>query len=62
MLTGLFLRLSIWDQPRGEQVFDDSSYWTVPDDGFPLMGDGGHHGNGTELEPSKEGEKEPMNA
>jgi len=29
------LRIPIFDQPTVEQIFDDSSYWLVPDEGFP---------------------------
>ena len=39
MLTGLLLRLPIWKQPTIQQVFDDASYWTVPDEGFPSAGE-----------------------
>jgi hypothetical protein len=30
MSPGLILRLPIWDQPRGEQIFDDEDYWLMP--------------------------------
>jgi len=30
LITGLILRLPIWDQPRGEQIFDDEDYWLMP--------------------------------
>jgi hypothetical protein len=58
--SGFFLRIPIWDQPKGEQVFDDASYWTVPEDGFPFAetSEDGHHGGATEL--SKRHEKEPF--
>jgi ammonium transporter Rh len=64
LLTGLFLRLPIWAQPLADQVFDDSSYWTVPEDGFPfaVISENGHHGDDTELEVGKRHEKQPINA
>jgi len=36
--AGLLLRLSIWQQPQGLQIFDDASYWTLPEEGFPSAG------------------------
>jgi TctA family transporter len=64
LLTGLFLRLPIWAQPLADQVFDDSSYWTVPEDGFPfaVASENGHHGDSTELEVGKQHEKQRINA
>jgi len=29
------LRLHYWQQPKDDQLFDDTSYWTLPDEGFP---------------------------
>ena len=26
---GLILRIPVWDQPRGKQLFDDVDYWIV---------------------------------
>jgi len=39
-MAGLLLRLHMngvhmWEQPKDEQLFDDTSYWTLPDEGFP---------------------------
>jgi len=39
ILTGLLLKIPIWQQPAGPQVFDDGNYWTVPEDGFPEADD-----------------------
>jgi hypothetical protein len=27
--------LPIWGQPKGEQIFDDTDFWDMPEDGFP---------------------------
>ena len=29
------MELSVWDEPRDHQLFDDSDYWLLPDEGFP---------------------------
>jgi len=34
-MTGTLLRLPIWDKPKDQQLYDDSSYWTLPEEGFP---------------------------
>jgi len=36
--AGLLLRIPIWQQPKIQQIFDDSSYWELPDEGFPSTG------------------------
>lgn len=47
IITGFILKLPIWDQPTQEQLFDDYSYWEIPEEGFPVGHDveGNHHGN-----------------
>ena len=30
--AGLILRIPIWDQPRGHQIFDDENFWMMPVD------------------------------
>jgi ammonium transporter Rh len=30
LATGLLLRIPVWDQPKGEDLFDDTNYWAVP--------------------------------
>lgn len=42
VITGFILKLPIWDQPKESQLFDDFSYWEIPEDGFPAVE--GHHG------------------
>jgi len=32
------LRIPICEQPKGDQMFDDSSYWEMPEEGFPSAG------------------------
>lgn len=34
-ITGFLLRLPIYNQPKDERIFDDSSYWILPEEGFP---------------------------
>ena len=29
------MQLSIWDDPKDHQLFDDSDYWLLPNEGFP---------------------------
>lgn len=38
VITGFILRLPIWDQPQGRQIFDDEEYWLMP----PLSLSNGH--------------------
>ena len=38
LVAGLLLRFSIWETLDEHQMFDDASYWTLPDDGFPSVG------------------------
>ena len=33
--AGKLMQLSLWDEPKDHQLFDDSDYWLLPDDGFP---------------------------
>jgi len=33
-ITGVILKIPIWDQPKGTQVFDDEDYWII-EAGFP---------------------------
>jgi len=40
MLAGLLLRLNIWEQPKSHQLFDDASYWNLPEEGFPSASEG----------------------
>ncbi|KAI0242303.1 hypothetical protein LSAT2_014138 [Lamellibrachia satsuma] len=35
IVTGKLMELSVWDEPRDHQLFDDSDYWLLPDEGFP---------------------------
>lgn len=35
LLVGLILRIPIYDQPKQQKIFDDSSYWLMPEEGFP---------------------------
>jgi hypothetical protein len=35
IVTGLLLKLPIWGQPGAEQIFDDTDFWEIPEDGFP---------------------------
>lgn len=35
LLVGLILRIPIYDQPKQQEIFDDSSYWLIPEEGFP---------------------------
>jgi len=37
LFSGLLLRFPIWGQPKSRQMFDDSSYWALPDEGFPAI-------------------------
>jgi len=37
LLSGLLLRIPVYEQPKGPQVFDDASYWSLPE-GFPSAG------------------------
>jgi len=40
VLSGFLLCLPIWGQPTtSHQLFDDTSYWELPDDGFPSVSD-----------------------
>jgi len=55
VLAGLVLRLPIWQQPGGQQVFDDASYWTLPDEGFPSAG-------GEEQQPAKDGTSQAVDS
>ena len=32
------MRLPGCEQPKGPQVFDDASYWSLPEEGFPSAG------------------------
>jgi len=32
------LRIPICEQPKGDQMFDDSSYWELAEEGFPSAG------------------------
>lgn len=32
---GLLLRLPFLNQPREDQVLDDTDYWEMPEEGFP---------------------------
>lgn len=41
-LTGLIMRLPIFDPPRAHQIYDDTDYWIMPEEGFP--GSGVHRG------------------
>ena len=48
--VGLILRLPVWDQPRGDSIFEDEDWWELPE----------HHSdetsalkNGREYEPSE---------
>lgn len=36
VVTGLLLKLPIWGQPGAEQIFDDTDFWEIPEDGFPI--------------------------
>jgi len=38
LVAGLLLRFSIWETPNEQQMFDDASYWTLPNEGFPSVG------------------------
>jgi len=33
-ITGFILKIPIWDQPTGDQIFDDEDFWLI-EDGFP---------------------------
>ncbi|XP_069115396.1 ammonium transporter Rh type A-like isoform X2 [Argopecten irradians] len=35
LLTGLVMRLPVWDDPEDEYLYDDRDYWEVSDQGFP---------------------------
>lgn len=35
IFAGFLLKLPIWGQPKGEQIFDDTDFWEMPEDGFP---------------------------
>ncbi|KAK2179724.1 hypothetical protein NP493_476g04051 [Ridgeia piscesae] len=35
IVTGKLMQLSLWDEPKDHQLFDDSDYWLLPDEGFP---------------------------
>ena len=28
------MRIPIWDKPQGENLFDDTDFWEIPDEGF----------------------------
>ncbi|KAK7105781.1 ammonium transporter Rh type A-like [Littorina saxatilis] len=48
-LTGLLLKLPIWDAPQGDMVFDDHANWEVSDYNFPqVMGDKGRSNGETD--------------
>ena len=32
---GIILRIPVWNQPKDDQVFDDTDYWEVAEEGFP---------------------------
>uniref|UniRef100_A0A0B7B1C0 Ammonium transporter AmtB-like domain-containing protein n=1 Tax=Arion vulgaris TaxID=1028688 RepID=A0A0B7B1C0_9EUPU len=42
-LTGLILKLPIWNAPEDEHLFDDSENWEVPDEGVPLGNSSNHY-------------------
>lgn len=35
LITGLILKCSFWDQPQGDEIFDDEPYWLIPLEGYP---------------------------
>lgn len=48
MHSGLILRLPIWNQPRGNQIFDDEDYWMMPELSLESGTHGSHAPNGSE--------------
>ncbi|XP_060063556.1 ammonium transporter Rh type A-like [Ylistrum balloti] len=40
-LTGLLLRLPVWDNPKGDVLFDDGDFFIVAEEGFPSSGEFG---------------------
>lgn len=43
-LTGLLMKLPIWDNPKGDALFDDGDFFTVAEEGFPHAGQYGMNG------------------
>ncbi|OWF53145.1 ammonium transporter Rh type A-like [Mizuhopecten yessoensis] len=43
-LTGLLMKLPLWDNPRGDGLFDDGDFFEVAEQGFPSSGEGGMNG------------------
>nr|AJO26542.1 Rh-like protein [Erpobdella obscura] len=37
VITGFFLRLPFWKQPKGAEIMDDWDYWVLPSDGYPII-------------------------
>ncbi len=35
LCVGFVLKLPIWGQPEEDQIFDDTDFWDIPEDGFP---------------------------
>jgi len=35
LFLGFLLKLPIWGQPAEDQIFDDTDFWDMPEDGFP---------------------------
>lgn len=40
-ITGLVLKIPIWNQPKGNQIFDDEDFWLI-EDGFPPVSEHEH--------------------
>jgi len=46
-ITGFILRIPIWDQPSGDQIFDDEDFWLI-EAGFPEVHEGHHQDTHTD--------------
>jgi len=35
IVSGFILKIPIWDQPGGRNIFTEEAYWMIPEEGFP---------------------------